>query len=230
MNLTPNQEAQIRQTLRGLLKYKDTYDEVYDHILSSLAILPDYAHFKGALNNIIENELGGSKGIKAIEAKYRKLAIKQFIKDYFAIAAGCLTSITAPLIILTVVVFYLLTRNLKYNNLWFTAVETIVGLIPSITQGVMIVKKRVLGNNNVKVTPEYMADARTWIQSVNVGWLGMAVILIDAVSKAVFSLAGNSLKLNLGVYPLTLLFFIAMVHSITYYRLFKDMPMKSWSN
>ena len=227
MKPTPSQQVLIRQQLRSLLKYRDTYDEVYDHILSSLETLPQDIDIDDALNNIVESELGGTKGLKKIEAKYRGLAIKQFIKDYFTIAAGCLTSFVTPIIVLGTIGFYMLIRNVAYNDTRFTAIEVAIWLIPSFIQGTMIIKKRVFGIDNVKVTPDYMGDARTWIENINVGWLGMAIILLDTIVKFVYSVCFSSIKINLGAYTLTLLFFIAIVHSITYYKLYQDMQMRT---
>ncbi|MES2426736.1 MAG: hypothetical protein V4560_07160 [Bacteroidota bacterium] len=230
--MQPNQEQQefISKRLRSVLKYKDTYEEVYDHILTALEIVPDDGHFFNTVDNIITNELGGAKGIKRIEAKYMKWAIKQFIKDYFSLFVGCLTSAITPIIIAGTVGFYLLVHNIAYNDSSFTPIEMLVCLLPSITQGTLVIKKRVFGTDNVKVTPDYMADARTYVQSVNTGWLGMVIILLDSVTKLLYIYIPKSLQFNLGAYPLTLLFFIAIIHSITYYKLFKDMPVRSLSN
>jgi hypothetical protein len=82
--MKPNieQEKIIGQVLRGALKFKDTYDEVYDHILSALDTLPGDVHFTDALYDIMANDFGGVKGLKKIERKHTWLAVRQFIADY----------------------------------------------------------------------------------------------------------------------------------------------------
>jgi hypothetical protein len=83
--MKPNQEqlTAIENILGQVSKYRETYDELYDHILSALETVPDDVLFIDALHNIVENELGGGRGIAATEAKYKTAALKEIAKKYF---------------------------------------------------------------------------------------------------------------------------------------------------
>ncbi|MBC7401119.1 MAG: hypothetical protein H7289_14365, partial [Mucilaginibacter sp.] len=82
--MKPNQEqlTAIENILGQVSKYRETYDELYDHILSALETVPDDVPFIDALHNIVENELGGGPGIAVIEAKYKKATLKEIGKKY----------------------------------------------------------------------------------------------------------------------------------------------------
>jgi hypothetical protein len=83
MKLKWEQQESIENLLGSITKYHETYEELYDHIISALETVPDDTPFAGALYNIVENELGGKPGINKIEVRYVKVAAKEIIKRYF---------------------------------------------------------------------------------------------------------------------------------------------------
>jgi hypothetical protein len=224
MKPTLDQQQFIHKHLSSLLKYKDTYDEVYDHVLTALELLPNDERFFSTVDNILETELGGTQGIKLIERKYRRIAIKQFVKDYFNIVANCLTSALTPIIIAGTVGFYLLVRNIFFN--YFNLIEMFVCFIPSIVQFTLIAKRRVLNKGIIKITPDYMADARECVRVRNMWVWGMVMIFLNILAQTIYDMFGSehNWKTDFGVYPLVVLFFVVVIHSIVYYKLFTDMP------
>ncbi|GAA4097037.1 hypothetical protein [Mucilaginibacter panaciglaebae] len=107
MKPTTSQEELIGQILRRFVKYKDTYDEAYDHILSSLEALPNGSDFRNSIHHIIENELGGPKGLKSLEKQRIWFGIREFIIEYFDNLLKLLTSIlTLPLAACTYLFYY----------------------------------------------------------------------------------------------------------------------------
>lgn len=111
--MKPNQEQQvvIKTTLHRALKYKETYEELYDHILTALEITPNDLPFVDAVHNIIENDLGGTRGIQAIQAKHINLTVREFVFDYFRCALKCLTSLSLLFIGISTVLFFMLTKQ-----------------------------------------------------------------------------------------------------------------------
>ncbi|MFD2873890.1 hypothetical protein ACFS5N_15520 [Mucilaginibacter ximonensis] len=100
------QQQSIKTLLRSILKYKETYDEVYDHILSSLEGLPTDANFAHTIRDIVENELGGARGLKTLERKLFISSIRGFIKDYFINIKESFTSVLMVPIALCTWLFY----------------------------------------------------------------------------------------------------------------------------
>jgi hypothetical protein len=106
MKPSQKQQEQIAQALRLIFKFKETYDEAYDHILSSLEAMPADMDFAYALRNILENELGGVKGLKTLERKLLISSIRGFIKEYFINIMESFTSILIVPIAVCTWLFY----------------------------------------------------------------------------------------------------------------------------
>lgn len=106
MRPTVEQQKSITTLLRSHLKYKETYDEVYDHILSWFEKLPVDVSFAFALRNIVENDLGGAKGMKALERKLLIFSIREFIREYFVHFIEAFNSILVVPIAVCAALFY----------------------------------------------------------------------------------------------------------------------------
>ena len=73
--MTPNarQDEELKNYLRKAFLYRETYEEVYDHVLNSLhATNNNELSFRQNIDRIITNDFGGSKGLKIIEKNYQK--------------------------------------------------------------------------------------------------------------------------------------------------------------
>jgi hypothetical protein len=129
----------IQQLLRSALKFNDTYDEVYDHVLSALDALPDDVHFMGTLHNIIEYDFGGAKGLKNIERKHTRLAIRQFIAYYLKAMLVPLTSVAIIFLIAGTGLFYFLIASGWLERIYASLVVT---MIPALVFGIAMFKLR----------------------------------------------------------------------------------------
>jgi hypothetical protein len=73
MNPLSEQDELLKKYLSGILKYRETYEEVYDHVLNSLCAMDsDELSFQQNIDLIITNDFGGSKGLKIIEESHQK--------------------------------------------------------------------------------------------------------------------------------------------------------------
>jgi hypothetical protein len=139
--MKPNieQEKIIEHALRSALKFKDTYDEVYDHILSAFNALPGDVDFTDTLYGIIANDFGGVKGLKKIERKHTWLAIRHFIADYLKALLIPLTSVILVFLIPVTGLFYFLIASGRLNGLQLQLVLT---FIPIGVLGIAVYKFR----------------------------------------------------------------------------------------
>lgn len=90
----------IRQYLTRHLKYRETKDELFDHILTALEYMPADVPFGVAMNRIIAY-LGGLKKLKSVERAARLSVIKAMLKRYFE----CVKYVFTSVIIVGVVAF-----------------------------------------------------------------------------------------------------------------------------
>jgi hypothetical protein len=82
--MKPNQQQkqQLQEYLRKGLKYRETYEEVYDHILTVLESKPVGIPFAGTVNAIIREDFGGSNNLWVVENNCRKGVEKAMIRKY----------------------------------------------------------------------------------------------------------------------------------------------------
>ena len=69
------QEDILRKYLSGILKYKETIDEGYDHVMSAVEDKSENTTFQNAVNEILNEDFGGGKGLVKIEKQHLKNAI-----------------------------------------------------------------------------------------------------------------------------------------------------------
>ncbi|WP_158824882.1 hypothetical protein [Mucilaginibacter lacusdianchii] len=109
MNITPAQQDSIREVLWHNTKYRETFEEIYDHIITSIEHEPEGTREPHEVaQDIISNEFGGWEKLKELE-KLRQTEVSshirakqwQYFKEYFK----------APLIVFTLlsaaVVYYM---------------------------------------------------------------------------------------------------------------------------
>jgi len=66
-----------------MLKYHETYEEVYDHLLLALETRPQEKFFESTINTIITEEFGGIKGLHAMEKNCKAAATSEVQRQYW---------------------------------------------------------------------------------------------------------------------------------------------------
>jgi hypothetical protein len=215
--MKPNQQQleTIEDLLGSISKYRETYEELYDHILSALEAMPEEAVFADALYSIMENELGGKCGITNIESKYRRTAIKEIAMKYFQNFGRYLTS---PFIVVVTTLTMLLYKAIEGNMINMQSIATLsfatnVVLIKIIRKK-LIVKAR---NNGTYGKSSIISIIYPWLGMLPM-WLALGCNLIYSLITFFVPLPQDSILLyiNLGV------FFINLVNMLAYYSLLKD--------
>ncbi len=81
MKLTSEQLVILQDSLRERIVYEETYQEVYDHVLTALEHTEDSVPLAQALDNIMRNEFGGIRGLRAIERKQNWSVAREIINS-----------------------------------------------------------------------------------------------------------------------------------------------------
>lgn len=81
MKPTLQQEENLRTYLRNELLYRETYEEVYDHIITALQQKPQHVSFQDSVNQIIKDDFGGGKGMVEMEKKCYELVADEAVSQ-----------------------------------------------------------------------------------------------------------------------------------------------------
>jgi hypothetical protein len=82
MKPTELQLKVLQEYLHKILSYRETYEEIYDHILSALEYQPDSISFEEAINTVIKNDFGSPKNLLKIEKAVKDALVKETIGTY----------------------------------------------------------------------------------------------------------------------------------------------------
>ncbi|HWZ35582.1 MAG TPA: hypothetical protein VNW51_05445 [Mucilaginibacter sp.] len=213
MKPTEAQEELIGQILRRFVKYKDTYDEAYDHILSSLEELPDDFNFGQAIHSIIENDLGGANGLKALERQRIWFAIREFIKEYANNLLKSLTSvIVLPLAVCTYWFYYAIGSGWMDQQ----GARSIIDRLPMTVFGIALLlylfRKRYLKQD---LWPRIIPFRQTML-----GFTGVLFLQIpDLLLRKIYAIY---LLRDISDMILAILFLITATHVIAVFKLFAN--------
>ncbi|OOQ56429.1 hypothetical protein [Mucilaginibacter pedocola] len=111
MKPTEAQKLSLQTYLHDTLSYRETYEEIYDHILSAMEFQPEGVSFEDAINNIIRNDFGGAKNLVKIETESKNAMVKEglnkflrFVTQYFKLPLLLYT------VLATVQTYYFLSK------------------------------------------------------------------------------------------------------------------------
>jgi hypothetical protein len=82
MKLTEEQIKNLQKYLHDALSYRETYEEIYDHILSAMEFQPEGVSFEDAINNIIRDDFGGVKNLVKIERASKSALVNQSLNKF----------------------------------------------------------------------------------------------------------------------------------------------------
>jgi hypothetical protein len=224
MKLNYDQQEYIKDKLLGRFKCRETYEELYDHVITALEAIPEDAPFFDAVNNVIENELGGAKTIRSIEGKYFKIAIKEYIADYFRCMSQCFLSSLIVVIVAITVMYYLLMQYEWFNGVIGHSTPQFIILIP----GGIIVWKGINSRANAPTKTLKMDYAKNSVRPFgNIFMLFFPMFLWMLTSDVCLRLQyAKVIATHEGYYGMpvniaTVVLFIMLVHAVAYYKLYK---------
>ena len=126
------QEENLRTYLRKELRYRETYEEVYDHILTALEQKPDNVPFQDLVNQIIKDDFGGGKGLLEMEKRCHQMVTDEMVGlqlNYFK------SNFKFPNLVYTLILFltiYLVVPQISHASFIITFLNFAGLIVPGI--------------------------------------------------------------------------------------------------
>lgn len=132
MKPTLQQKQILSDYLNNVLKYHETVDEVYDHILAALEEKSENLRFQEAVNQILYDDFGGGKGLVKMEKQQLSIATREAVNkviEYIKTDFKFPNIIYIPILFVS---FYYLTEYIVPRTSHMVYGPTIVFLISTI--------------------------------------------------------------------------------------------------
>lgn len=118
MKPTTEQKQWLKDYLYQTMEYRETYEEVYDHMLLAIENAPEQRFFESVVANIITADFGSNNGLYDLEQKCLRTAVISANTQYFQIFKSWFT---IPRITVSVVIFLFLL-SINYLNHFATSI------------------------------------------------------------------------------------------------------------
>jgi hypothetical protein len=82
MKPTEQQDILLRKYLRDMMRYRETYEEVYDHVLTALEQREYTGTLEEAVNQILREDFGGYDQLLKMESKAKSIALNDGVAKY----------------------------------------------------------------------------------------------------------------------------------------------------
>ncbi|SDD63757.1 hypothetical protein SAMN05216464_102139 [Mucilaginibacter pineti] len=229
MKPSVSQDKQLKDYLRKALKYRETYEEVYDHTLNALNEMAlNELPFQDSINRIIANDFGGPRGLATMERSHEKsfynVTIKkqwQYFKQWFKF----------PLLPVTIGLCILI-------HVLSTAIPAVISLLllfagvvfPVLLTNIRYFKAGLVLGNTMKSIRDY-PFRRVAFLPLNVVYLQIASSALIYVFQDFLHLHLNSItivpgyqfmSLQVSQVACSLMFTLIILHELCLYKLYKE--------
>jgi hypothetical protein len=132
MKPNPQQDILLRQYLREALLYRETYEEVYDHVITALAQNPHTGTLEEAVNQILCEDFGGYNELRKMESKAKSAALTNGVVKYLGFYFGYFKWPLAPFTLAFAVLVYFTLAQVKLAPIVLEAMFGVIILTPAI--------------------------------------------------------------------------------------------------
>lgn len=226
MKPTEQQKQWLQDYLDKVMEYRETYEEVYDHILLALEDKPEMEFFESNVSNIIEEDFGSNNGLLELEnncrhetettaeAKYRDTFKRWFTSPQIIIVAA-----------LFMVLFYLQLPVVKtHGALLFLFVFLLV--LPTI---ILSIRGFRLGLNygNTKTSIKDEIFRKITFKSNLMLWnISILLKVSDLIARYVFNIklplsSEQSDSINILYGMVTIILVLMIVHILSVIKLYR---------
>jgi hypothetical protein len=214
MKPNQNQQLQLQQYLCKNLKYRETYAEFYDHILSALETLPGDISFDDASQKIIAEDFGGLTGMRLIENKYQRSVFAEMKKKYFSYA---IENLKFSRLILWIV--FIATTYYLFEQPWFTFTEFFVMLVAIRFVPILLQLARHLNTTRTVGAPKRSVKSN-FFRWLDKGQFGLILLWLAGMPRS-FRSAGP-LQATLTEIFMTVFCLAVALHTYNFYRVYED--------
>ncbi len=235
MKPTQQQQDFIKERLKSMTYVQETYEELYDHVLTALEDVLEDVSFMDEVQRIIQDDFGGKRGIRSMQRRFIRIAIKDFLGAYFLTFSQSFKSVSILLVIAATIVYCLVIKNE-----WITPQDTVIYLTLSLLPAVLVRRKKNRGYNwEAHKTNYVMYHVGGYASALMVPFpfllWDLTTLLGNYLTKIgmIEWLPGNyrAIPMNMATVNLaTAFFFIALLHAVTFYKMSKNFPMQGIVN
>jgi hypothetical protein len=210
------QNKSLKQYLRKALRYRETYEEVYDHLLSALESKPENVTFENAVNSIIQCDFGGYENLPAMEKNCKKVAsndagIRQF---YYTVSYFKFSSLFYLVAFSTAVYFILSIIPLgKYT------IETLLGVLVFIPNFIVLIRHfntgYVFGDTKTSMRDDIILNLAALPLRVFIVTNGLIFVL--SINKSIPTFWNN-----INQFILMIIIVLTSIYTIAFFKLSND--------
>jgi hypothetical protein len=113
MKLTEQEDQLLKQYLSKILKYRETYDELYDHIVTALSHKTTIISFEQSVYDIITDDFGGYDNLIKLEKASKKMAVKDTIGLFLIYFTGYFKFPKLVYTVAGIIMVYYFTLNVQ---------------------------------------------------------------------------------------------------------------------
>jgi hypothetical protein len=214
MKPTADQQQFLSKYLSKNLRYRETYTEFYDHILSALETKPDNMPFEDAVESIVTADFGGFEGMSAIEKRYKKTIFKEIQHQYLDRLIACFKSPQAGITVVVTILFYWITKQAWFNFWVFIGIFAVLRMTPRVLWRI----------RNISAGYIFTRPKRSVKDGV-FEWLDYIAPILFAVFIISGAICGYSpidwfKEVNPAV--LALLLVLCALHTLAFYKIYKS--------
>ena len=207
----PQQKQQLQEYLRKGLKYRETYEEVYDHILAALEYKAKALLFNSAVNEIIRDDFGGSKNLLRIEENFLKSVAKDMSKQFWQLFSAYLKfPLAVYTTIISAIVYYIL-YNINIQPVAFERIFVLFAFLPALLVPVRYYKIGYIFKDTKKSVRD---NIFIWIAQFPLRLCICSNLLLLIYHKADFSFLGE-----LEPFILTIIIMVEIILSLAVIKL-----------
>lgn len=208
MKPTLQQEEILKAYLSDTLKYRETIDEVYDHILSAVEIRSENVSFQDAVNQVLSNDFGGGEGLVKMEKQH---LLDASWEGYVKMSRSLKSNFRFPNVLYTLIFFYIINYAIQNIHINYTKA---VALFPC--SAILFL---VLGLARKFFIGYFTGDTRKSINDVVIdkilsglnGFLLYPFILIPHYKKQYQELVAQHLSILAGVITMFIILIVAVI-------------------
>ncbi|RYU90202.1 hypothetical protein EWM62_11730 [Mucilaginibacter terrigena] len=211
MKPTEKQLKVLQDYLHNTLTYRESYEEIYDHILSAIEHQPDSIKFEDTINTIIINDFGSHKNLLKIEKAGKDALVKECTSkflDYF------ISFFKFPALFYTLIFALAVYYTLTHARLVPFTIETIFALMTIVPGGIYLL--RLYNTGYILDTTRKSAKDRLFETMAGIPIRIFVVVMVF----------GNTTSYQIWdadqFYGITILLLLALVYNIALYKLYKD--------
>jgi hypothetical protein len=211
MKPTEQQLKVLQEYLHKTLNYRETYEEIYDHILSALEHQPNSISFEEAINNIIRNDFGSPKNLLKAERTSKNALVKDCLRQFAGYFVGCFKF---PAVFYTfgfALASYYLLSQIMFKAFTIECIFAIVITIPGI-----IYLMRLYNTGYILETTKRSAKDRLFETLAGMP-LRIFVMLTIWVNTPFYKVWQSN-----NYYSVTILLLLGVVYDVTLYKLYRN--------